>query len=256
MEIQNLNQQTPFLDYSALQGKVDVSNSTLLKLKTKEGDLVTLTSSSRNSIEGKQGEAQSGNGEVVREISAAAQAASKYSISVQGQLNPDELDAIQQLVDRVSPLADQFFAGGQFDFQSSANALTGSLDQLQEVELQLEQTVEATFSGVRFQGNPPPPTPSQGQAGGTAQPGPIPASNIRDLAALVLSAVDSEFSRKAAELTGSNQTLKSLKDLMDLLRERLAETVQTNTPDNPNPSFEAVPDPASGESQTQPPQEV
>ena len=86
-------------------------------------------------------ENQFNDGTVVREFSAAAQAVSQFSLKVEGKLNEEELAAIQVLVGKVSPIAQNFFSAlHDFDVEEASSSLAVSLGVIEEIELKLERT--------------------------------------------------------------------------------------------------------------------
>ncbi|MFQ5483356.1 MAG: hypothetical protein ACE5ER_11445, partial [Nitrospinaceae bacterium] len=181
-------------------------------------------------------------GGVIQEISTAAQAAERYSLSVQGDLNADEVAAIQALAAKVQPIAENFFLNGEFDFEKATGTLQTSLGVLQEIELQLERAVSATF---RFQETRiVEPTPAANEApqfqalNVTPEELLNPAQdqtfldfpNVRDLSELVLSVVESEFPARGVEALGDTGIITSLRDFLDFIRNRLSQFTQRAQP--------------------------
>lgn len=107
-------------------------------LKTQEGDRVTIqASASRGESAGfVQGDSEGG-------FSYASVSSSRYQLTVQGDLNDDELVAIGQLLEQVNQLADEFFTGDlptAFEYASSlgydAEQISGFALNLTRVEIQ------------------------------------------------------------------------------------------------------------------------
>jgi len=217
------------LEQNIFQGKLEVENSSRLSVKTQEGDLVTLSSSSLNSLQGYESESLSEDGVVVEEFSSTSLAASGYSIQVQGDLNEEELQAIEDLAARFTPLADRFFNQEDIDLQETGDALTSSLGVLQEIEVELRQTITAEYSESRF---------SQSPAGGDPYfnaeslqqeelaPPPPPQSGIRDIASLINSVVDTALNKQANKLIGEPGSLTTFEELSELLRNKVGELLK------------------------------
>lgn len=237
MEIQSsFSNSSSLLEQTAFEGKLDVSNASKLKIKTAEGDLVTLSSRSKNALEESAKSSLKSDGTLTQEFSSASLAASNYSILVQGDLNEEELAAIQELTARVSPIAEKFFNNEEFSLEETGNALAQSLGVLQEIELEFQQTITASYSEAQFSRQPVEGTP-QGQ--------PLPPSaGLRDIAGLFFSVVDAEFSKQASALTGSAGTLKSLEELAFMLKEKLKELLEENETPPIVPDSDTPPTPA------------
>ena len=88
---------------------VGYSVASELNVRTKEGDLVSLSFLSEQFLSESRTQTQSKEFGSLQEISTEAKAASSYSISVQGDLNEEELAAINKLVAEISPIASEFF---------------------------------------------------------------------------------------------------------------------------------------------------
>jgi len=261
MEVSNTSPQaSPLLEQNQFQGKLEVSNSARLSVKTKEGDLVTLSSSSLNSLQGSEKTSASQDA-IVKEFSSTSLAASRYSIQVQGDLNEEELQAIESLASRFTPLADKFFNQGDVTLEDTGKVLTSSLGVLQEIDVELRQTITAQFSESRYSRQPN-PNPAQqrtqqpdpyfnAESLQRQEPAPPSPPNIRDIAGLVQSVLESALSKQADQLFGDKKSLKTFEELSTLLRNKVNELLKENL-DNaeanaptdgstqPNPSAQAV----------------
>ena len=85
-----------------------------LNLRTQDGDIIQLTFSAQSAnnesaafVGGSQGGAQVSGLSYLRESSSANQ----FSLSVKGELDEGEMDALNQLLAEVSALSDEFFTG-------------------------------------------------------------------------------------------------------------------------------------------------
>lgn len=237
MEVSEVSTQYPAFDRRSNSAAISLAFSTELSLRTKEGDLVDISFQNEQSLTESESQTRFADGVAVREISSVAVAASRYSISVQGDLNEEELQAIQRLVDEVGPIARGFFARGEFDFENATEALAGSLGVIDEIELELERVITATFSSQAFSSG----TPVQAigpENTGPQDPSlePIDTDRIRNLSDLIFSAVEAEFESQAAQLPESEAILRSLNDLILFLQEQLGQfltPLEDNSPSVP-----------------------
>ena len=204
---------------------VGFSVASELNVRTQEGDLVSLSFSSEQSLSESRTQTQSEEFGSFQEISTVAKAASNYSISVQGDLNEEELAAINKLAAEISPIASEFFSSGEFDFDESGDVLAANLGVLQEVEISLERVIVAAFSTSTFTQLP------EGEGGVAPQDvalnnpsSALDTEGIRDFPALVQATFDAVFEAEAAKVPETDSILRSLNDLLDFIRQRLGET--------------------------------
>jgi len=205
---------------------VGFSVASELNIRTQEGDLVSLSFSSEQSLSESRTQIHSQEFGSFQEISIEAKAASSYSISVQGDLNEEELAAINKLAAEISPIASEFFSSGKFDFDESGDVLSANLGVLQEVEISLERIIVAAFSTSTFTQLP------EGEGGVAPQDTEAVLNNpasaldtegIRDFPALVQATFDAVFEAEAAKVPETDAILRSLSDLLDFIRQRLGE---------------------------------
>ncbi len=232
MEVQSATQPNILFDQKATEAQVGFQSSGDLSLRTHEGDLVNI--SFGNEFQFAQSQKQTVEGDVVtQEISTVAQAAARYSLSVEGDLNEDELAAIQALAEGIQPIAEEFFLNGEFDFDEAAETLTASLGQIQEVELRLERVISATFAFEQTQVTGP--ASEEGVISEIDQAkfnelgqsdGFLNFPSVRDITNLVLSVIETEFPEKGLEVFGTRALVRSLREFLDVLRERV--TVSLN----------------------------
>ena len=150
-------------------------------------------------------------------FSSVAIAASRYSIVVEGDLNKDELNAIQQLVDAIAPIAEDFFRNAEFDVANAGLILADNLGEIQSLQLGLERTVVATITG--FEQSLPNSSPGATKLVGAGFPN---LASIRNLPELILAVLETELSAQAVDLFGSDEILNTLHDLLSFLRERFS----------------------------------
>ncbi len=224
MAISELNPVQSILSRRSFASAIDVAFTTGLTLKTDEGDQVRLSFENQSSLAESESETQYADGSAVKEFSSVAVAAYRYSLSVEGDLNQEELDAIQSLVQEIAPIARQFFARAEFDIEKATEALSGSLGVIEEVELALERVITATFSSRSVTNGAAEPVPgAEIPAVSSESEAPVDAAQIRDLPSLILAATASEFEAQAAKLPPKAPILRSLNDLMSFLRDQLAQ---------------------------------
>ncbi len=224
MEISELATQYPAYDRRSISASASLAFATDFNIRTAEGDLVNLSFHNEQSLTESESQTRFADDVTVREISSVAVAASRYSISVQGDLNDEELNAIQRLVDEIAPIARSFFATGEFDFENAIEVLAGSLGVLEDIQLELEKVITATFSTQASSSN----APVQAVDPGNVEPAetsvePINTDKIRSLSDLIFSAIEAEFESQAAQLPKGEAILRSLNDLINFLQEQLGE---------------------------------
>lgn len=148
------------------------SERTSLLIETQDGDLVRLKlrSKERTSIQGSF--ARIGNASS-SDLEVSTRNSTKLSLSVRGELDADELAAIQDTVARAAELADDFFSGDAGAAFRAADALGIDGGELARVKLDLRVREHVTYSsfGYARTGSPaelpvqttPTTAPSQGE---------------------------------------------------------------------------------------------
>ena len=221
LEIAETNLQG--LQQRSSSASVGFSVASELSVRTQQGDLVSLSFSNEQSLSESRTQSQSEEFGSFQEISTTAKAASNYSISVQGDLNEEELAAINKLAAEISPIASEFFSSGEFDFDESGDVLAANLGVLQEVGVSLERTIITAFSTSTFTQLP------EGKSDELPQDEPLNNSSldiegIRDFSALVQATFDAVFEAEAETVPKTDAILRSLNDLLDFISQRLGET--------------------------------
>ncbi len=224
LEITESNLQGTPRELRSSSAAVSASVSSELNIRTQEGDLVNLSFSSEQSLQESRTQTQSNEFGSYQEISTVAKAASNYSISVQGDLNEEELAAINKLAAEISPIASEFFASGGFDFDSSGDVLSANLGVIQEVELSLERTIVASFATRTLTQLPEDGfAPEDIEAALSDPTSALETEGIRDFPALVQATFDAVFEAEAANIPETDPILRSLNDLLAFIRQRLGE---------------------------------
>lgn len=211
------------LEQKSTSASVSAYFSSELSLRTDEGDLVNLSFAGEQSLSESYSQTLTEANGAVQEFSSVARAAVSYSLVVQGDLNEDELAAINKLANELSPLAKEFFASGELNLEDSTNVLANNLGTIQQVELSLERTIIATFETRSISRLPE-------EAGYTGDIKALPdqtteleTGGIRDFPALVQATIDAVFETEAKQVPDSELILKSLNDLLNFIRDRLGE---------------------------------
>jgi hypothetical protein len=219
--------------------------SSELNLKTSEGDLISLSFAEEQSLSESSTQIQTQKKETIQEFSSEAQAAATYSLIFQGDLNAEELTAIDKLAKNIAPLAREFFVNEEFNLEGSANVLANNLGVLQEVELALERTVVGTFTTRTVTRLPE-------DGGGITNIEALPTQapeleigGIRDFPILVQATVDAVFDLEAKQVPSQDSILRSLNDLLSFIRDRLDEFLNLPTglaalPEEPSSGADGV----------------
>ena len=129
LEIAALNSQGELKEQRSSTA-ISASISSELNIRTQEGDLVNLSFSNEQSLQESRTQTQSQESGSHQELSTVAKAVSSYSISVQGDLDENELAAIHKLAKEVSPIAREFFANAGFNFENSEHSFTLEITEL------------------------------------------------------------------------------------------------------------------------------
>ena len=210
------------------------SISSELNIRTQEGDLVNLSFSNEQSLQESRTQTSSQELGLHQELSTVAKAVSSYSISVQGDLNEEELAAIHKLAKEISPISREFFANGGFDFENSGDVLAANLGVIQEVELSLERTIVASFATETVSQLPEEGLSSKDVKAASNNPtSSLETKGIRDFPALVQSTFDAVFEAEARKYTDADTILRSLNDLLDFIRQQLGKYFKHENFENP-----------------------
>ncbi len=132
------------------------------ELTTKEGDKITIKATSSEGLAVEAGRAGRGNNSASA-LNASYSSSESFSLAIEGELNEDELKAINDLLGRVNDLASQFFEGDlDVAFEQALN-LGYDAEQIGNFSLNLaqaeiQQVTEAymTFEPNRDAGNSAP----------------------------------------------------------------------------------------------------
>ena len=230
LEINTSGVQNQPLDRRITSEEVAVSLEAGSSLQTGEGDVVTLSFADKQNLSNSYNESQFEGDPTVQEISSVARAASKYSQVVEGDLNEDELIAIQKIAAHVEPIAREFLSSDseELDVEKAIGILTGDQTITEEVGTELGNTIVKTL-GLEF--------PSQVNLDDSAQPESVAVEaknpdinieNIRQLPELASAAVDAELQKQFQVLNESSRALivNSLNDLMQFFQEKVSKVLE------------------------------
>ncbi len=158
----NITAPTSFNNAAIQQGLYEYAEARDFKfeLTTREGDKVSIRASS--SVGVSVAAAQDKNGV---SVNASKSSASNFELSIEGDLNEQELNAINELLRRVDKLAGQFYAGNLGDVFDRAVALGYDDKQIASYALNLSQVqiqqVAASYSAFTPGGEQSPGLASQ-----------------------------------------------------------------------------------------------
>jgi len=199
-------------------------------LQTSEGDVVTLSFADKQNLSNSYGEAQFEGDPTVQEISSVARAASKYSQVVEGDLNEDELIAIQKIATHVEPIVREFLSSDpeELDVEKAIGILAGDHEITEEVGIELGNAiVKALGLESSSQANPDNLVQSESTTVEAENPD-INIENIRQFPELASAAVDAELQKQFQVLNESSRALivSSLNDLMQFFYEKVSEVLE------------------------------
>ncbi len=140
------------------------ASSFSFQLTTAEGDKVTISASNSQAFSGQYARGIAGSNEgyaLAEAMSASYSSTRESSWSIQGDLNDDELQAIEDLLGQINTLAGEFFNGNLDEAFNQALALgydqehiTAFSLNLTQVEVQRVSMAYQQFNGAPADGNP------------------------------------------------------------------------------------------------------
>jgi len=230
LEINTSGVQNQPLDRRITSEEVAVSLEAGSSLQTGEGDVVTLSFADKQNLSSSYNESQFEGDPTVQEISSVARAASKYSQVVEGDLNEDELIAIQKIAAHVEPIAREFLSSDpeELDVEKAIEILTGDHEITEEVGIELGNAIVKTL-GLESSSQVNPDNLVQSESITVEAENPdINIENIRQLPELASTAVDAELRKQFQTLNESSKALivSSLNDLMRFFHEKVSEVLE------------------------------
>ena len=230
LEINTSGVQNQPLDRRITSEEVAVSLEAGSSLQTGEGDVVTLSFADKQNLSNSYNESQFEGDPTVQEISSVARAASKYSQVVEGDLNEDELIAIQKIAAHVEPIAREFLSSDseELDVEKAIGILTGDHEITEKVGIELGNTIVKTLGlESSSQVNSDKLVPSELITVEAENPD-INIKNIRQLPELASAAVNAELQKQFQTLNESSKALivSSLNDLKQFFREKVSQVLE------------------------------
>ena len=237
LNISDIVFQNRSLEQKSVLASVGSFVSSELNLRTNEGDLVNLSFVGEQSLSESSTQTLNQENGTIQGYSTVARAADAYSLVVQGELNAEEMVAINKFAEEVAPLAEEFFANGELNLEDSSNVLASNLGMIQEVELVLERTVLATFETRILKRLPEESGDSANIDVPQNQAQKLKIDRVRDFPALVQVTIDAVFKSEVEQVSeqgsiqGSIQDsiLRSLNDLLSYIRDRIGEFLNPPT---------------------------
>ena len=227
-EITTLRIQNQLLDRRVVSEEVNVPE-TDSSLQTSVGDVVTLNVAEQQSFSGSYIDAQSTYDQTVQNISSVAHAASKYSQTIEGDLNEDELNAIKKLSANIEPIVNEFLSSSPdgLDVEKAIAVLTGSQEITKEVAAEFTNAVVKTLglesSKIILDNQVSAETTSiEAEAPG------LNIENIQKVSELVSSTVDAELQKQFQVLNTSSKELiiNSMHDLMRFFQDKVSQVLE------------------------------
>ena len=228
LEINTIAAKNQPLDRLVASEEIEVSLEADSSLQMSEGDVVTLSFTDKQNPSNSYSESQFEGDQAIQEISSVARAASKYSRVVEGDLNEDEIIAIQKIAAQVEPIARKFLSSNpeELDVEKAIGILTGDQTITEGVGIELGNTVvKALVRDSSLQGNL---DNSVESVAVDAENLDINIEKIRQLPELASAAVDAELQKQFQVLNESSRALivNSLNDLMQFFQEKVSKVLE------------------------------
>ena len=221
--------QRQLLDRRIASEEVSVPLETDSSLQTSGGDVVTLNVAKQQSLSDSYVDAQSEYEQTVQDISSVAHAASKYSQTIEGDLNEDELNTIKKLSANIEPIVNEFLSSSsdELDVEKAIAVLTGNQQITKEVAEQFANAVVKSLDLESSEVN----LDNRVSTGTTSVETGAPdfnIENIQKLPELVSSTVEAELQKQFQVLNASSKELivSSMNDLMRFFQEKVSQVLE------------------------------
>jgi len=228
-EITTFDIQRQLLDRRIVSEEVNVPLETDTSLQTSGGDVVTLNVAKQQSLSDSYVDAQSEYEQTVQDISSVAHAASKYSQTIEGDLNEDELNAIKKISENIEPIVNEFLSSSsdELDVEKAIAVLTGNQQITKEVAEQFANAVGKSLDLESSEVN----LDNRVSTGTTSVETEAPdfnIENIQKLPELVSSTVEAELQKQFQVLNASSKELivSSMNDLMRFFQEKVSQVLE------------------------------
>ena len=228
-EITTFDIQRQLLDRRVASEEVSVPLETDSSLQTSGGDVVTLNVAKQQSLSDSYVDSQSEYKQTVQDISSVAHAASKYSQTIEGDLNEDELNAIKKLSANIEPIVNGFLSSSsdELDVEKAIAVLTGNQEIAKEVAEEFTSAVVKTL-GLESSEVSLDSRVLTGATSVEAEALDLNIENIQKLPELVSSTVDAELQKQFQVLNASSKELivNSMNDLMRFFQEKVSQVLE------------------------------
>ena len=228
-EITTFDIQRQLLDRRIASEEVSVPLETDSSLQTSGGDVVTLNVAKQQNLSDSYVDAQFEYEQTVQDISSVAHAASKYSQTIEGDLNEDELNTIKKLSANIAPIVDEFLSSSsdELDVEKEIAVLTGNQQITKEVAEQFANAVGKSLDLESSEVN----LDNRVSTGTTSVETEAPdfnIENIQKLPELVSSTVEAELQKQFQVLNASSKELivSSMNDLMRFFQEKVSQILE------------------------------
>ena len=224
LNVSDIVLQGASLEQKRVLASVDTSVFSELNLKTSEGDLVRFAFSEEASLSESLSQMQTRENDTSQEFSSIARATASYSLTVEGNLNSEELKAINKLAEEITPLAREFFASGKLNLDNPSDILDDSLGTLVQLDLSLKRAVVTTLETKSVKQFPEENDEVINKKDLPNQFRELEKGGVRDYPALVQATIDAVFKSEAEQApVVRDSTPRSLGDLLAYIRERIGE---------------------------------
>ena len=221
--------QRQLLDRRIASEEVNVPLEADSSLQTSGGDVVTLNVAKQQNISDSYIDTQPEYEQTVQDISSIAHAASKYSQTIEGDLNEDELNAIKKLSANIEPIVNEFLSSSsdELDAEKAIAVLTGNQEITKEVAEQFTSAVVKTL-GLESSEVSLDNRVSTGATSVEAEAPDLNIENIQKIPELVSSTVDGELQKQFQVLNASSKELivNSMNDLMRFFQEKVSQVLE------------------------------
>ena len=228
-EITTFDIQRQLLDRRIASEEVNVPLEADSSLQTSGGDVVTLNIAKQQNLSDSYVDAQPEYEQTVQDISSVAHAASKYSQTIEGDLNEDELNAIKKLSANIEPIVNEFLSSSsdELDVEKAIAVLTGNQEIAKEVAEEFTSAVVKTL-GLESSEVSLDNRVSAGTTSVEAEASDINIENIQKLPELVTSTVEAELQKQFQVLNASSKELivNSMNDLMRFFQEKVSQVLE------------------------------
>ena len=223
LNVSDIVLQDASLEQKRVLASVDTSVFSELNLKTSEGDLVRFAFSEEASLSESLSQMQTRENDTSQEFSSIARAIASYSLTVEGNLNSEELEAINKLAEEITPLAREFFASGKLNLDNPSDILDDSLGTLVQLDLSLERAVVTTLETKSVKQFPEENDEVINKKDLPNQFRELEKDGVRDYPALAQATIDAVFKSEAEQVPVRVSAPRSLDDLLAYIRERIGE---------------------------------